>query len=371
MAGSAKRRANGEGSPCKRKDGRWSWAATLDGKRRWFYGKTRAEAHEKYQAARSQAQRGRLVAGKEAEQTVRDFLAHWVDDQKQPALRPTSYVAYRTRLGHVIPHLGHLKIGTLRPQHIQSCYAALAQAMDANTVRAIHVILKGALERAVQWDILDRNPAAYIELPKPIHREMRVLTIEQVQQLIAATAGDRLHALWVTMVTTGIRIGEALALTWDDVDLLAGWLHVRRTLYHHRGVGIEEGPPKSRAGVRSIPLPPTAIHALSVHQQCQRRGMVCGLIFPNLHGEYSKTGSVSGTFALALERAGLPHVRLHDLRHTAATIMLAASGYDIREVAEYLGHSSPSITLNIYAHVMPAKRVETTNRMEEMLGGAR
>lgn len=366
-----KRRANGEGTIYYRKSTkRWIGTCDVAGQRYYVSATTRTQAAARLAEARK-TQSGGLVGG---EQTVRDYLNHWAEHIIKVKIRHTSHLAYRTRLGHLIPHLGTIRLQDLRAQHIQACYAALLDSgMAPATVRAIHVALSSALQRAVKDEVLGKNPALAVELPRVPKPALTVLSREQLRRLMDGTTDDRFHALWTILATTGLRIGEALALRWDDINVDAAQLQVRRTLQHKRGAGLVTDDPKTASSRRTVHLTSRAVTALRAQQQQQRLDRLAAmtweehdLVFPTRRGTLTSEGTIGAAFKRTLTRCELPEVRVHDLRHSLAT-MLLRDGVHVKVVSEMLGHASITITLQAYAHVLPSMHQEAMGRLDELL----
>src|SRR5262249_38780561 len=244
-----------------------------------------------------------------------------------------------------------------------------------------HAVLSAALGQAVRWRLIQANPARDVELPKRrAQRVMHALTPEECGRLREALEGDRLAAFFVLLLGTGMRPGEALAVRWADADLDAGTLRVERSLGRSRkGEPPRVGGPKTPTRPRTVPLPATVARALRTHRAVQaeerlRAGSAYfdfDLVFATPLGQpLDERNVVNRAFKPALRRAKLPAtVRLYDLRHTAATLMLA-SGANVRAVADQLGHASAKMTLDVYAHVLQPQRDDLTARMEAALFGA-
>ena len=237
-----------------------------------------------------------------------------------------------------------------------------------------HGILHRALDQAVKWRLIRYNPCDAVEAPRPRHPEMRTWTAEEARAFLAATADHELAALWRLALTTGMRRGELLALRWQDVDLDRRQLAVRRTL--SRGPdGLYFSEPKTRAGQRSIALPSSAVVALREHRRRQlERRLVLGsawhetdLVFGRGDGQVLHPNVVHATFRCLVDRLGLPRIRFHDLRHTAATLMLA-DGVHPKVVQERLGHATISMALDRYSHVTMDMQREAAERIEKLLG---
>jgi integrase len=227
------------------------------------------------------------------------------------------------------------------------------------TVLHIHRAFSKALKQAVAEGLIPRNPAAPVKPPQPRQEEIRPLNREQIRALFDAASGERLEALYIVAVTAGLRRGELQGLKWEDLDLEAGMLQVRRTLSEPKGGYIFEAP-KSGKG-RNIRLTKRAIAAIREHRKCQLEERLHkaglwreeGLVFPSAVGTPLWGGNLNRAFKAMLQRAGLPKsTRFHDLRHTCATLLLK-QGVNPKFVQELLGHADISLTLNVYSHVLP------------------
>jgi len=224
----------------------------------------------------------------------------------------------------------------------------------------------------VEWELIGRNVAKRVKLPHIERYEPQKLMVKQAIRLLEAARGSRLEALLLLALTTGMRRGELLALRWSDVDLDSRVLHVLRTMNFIGGLGYVEGEPKTRAGRRDIVLPDVAVEALKQHRVHQGEARVKaglrwreqGIVFPNMYGGFFSPAQVGKLFHGLLKKAGLPDVRLHDLRHSVATI-LRASGVDLKVIQGLLGHSSMAITADIYSHVLPEERGEVASKMDD------
>ena len=270
-----------------------------------------------------------------------------------------------------------MKLNVLTPTHVLGLYREKLDAGPApRSVLHIHRTLSKALKQAVMDGLLPRKAAAPVKPPRPRREEIRPLDREQVRTLFeaASEAGDRLEALYVVAVTAGLRRGELQGLKWEDVDLDAGTLQVRRTLSEPKGGYIFEAP-KSGKG-RSIRCSQRAIGALRSHRSRQseerlRAGSLWqdnGLVFPSGVGTPLLGGNLNRAFKVMLKRAGLPETtRFHDLRHTCATLLLR-QGVNPKFVQELLGHADISLTLNVYSHVLPDMGDAAAGAMDAALG---
>ncbi|MER7439828.1 tyrosine-type recombinase/integrase [Micromonospora avicenniae] len=238
----------------------------------------------------------------------------------------------------------------------------------------MHASLRRALNVAVRWQLIHTNPAALVEPPSLPHAEVRPYSLGEARRFLKAVEGLRLEARWLIGIALGLRQGEVLGLRWEDVDLTAGTLRVRGQLQRDPDTGglvfVETKTARSR---RTLPLPPTVLAALRRHQANQaaerfeaERWADPSLVFATTVGTPVHPRNDYRSFREIIRQAGLRQVRLHDLRHTAASVLLA-QGVPARVVMEILGHSQISVTLNIYAHVAPEIAREAASRMEGAL----
>jgi integrase len=372
MAG---RRGNNEGSLTKRPDGRWEARITLaDGKRKSYYGKTRQEAAKRLAAAVRDQNVGLPIVGEK--QNLAQYLTYWLEVVR-PTIKPRTYRLYEMFVRvHIAPGLGTTALARLSPQHIQAFYAGrLETGLSSTSVRHIHDVLHRALDAALKLGLVQRNVTELIDPPRMRHHEMTVLTPEQVRAFLAAAKRDRYYALYVLALTTGMRQGELLALKWRDVDLESAKLNVRATLQPVKGQGFVLSAPKTKRSRRTIALTSTAVEALRDHQRQQeiereKLGAAWAhhdLVFPNTVGRpFDGIHLLQRNFRPLLERAGLPRIRFHDLRHTTATLLLGR-GINPKIVSEMLGHAQVAITLDIYSHVMPHMQEQAVAAMDALL----
>ncbi|WP_273000758.1 tyrosine-type recombinase/integrase [Hydrogenibacillus schlegelii] len=379
----AKKRGHGEGTIYRRKDGRWCAQVSVGVdpttgriKRRTVYGRTRQEVAETLVRLIADAQDGLLVDP--SRETLAAYLKRWMETVQKQRVRPQTYEDYvKIIRRHIAPTLGNIRIDKLQPAHIQTLYAQkLDEGLSPNTVRIIHAILRRALAQAVKWGQIPRNPADAVERPRIARRETPALTPEQVRAFLAAAREDRLYALYVLAITTGMRQGELLGLRWEDVDLEEGRLYVRRQMIWRRNTEPHLSEPKTAKGRRPVELPPMAADALRQHrkQQVEERLLAgpawqdrWGLVFTTSIGTPINPSNLrSRSFRKVLQRAGLPPIRFHDLRHTHATMLLAA-GVHPKLVQERLGHSTVAITLDVYSHATPAMHRQVADTVEQLL----
>ena len=369
----AKKRGQNEGSIYHRKDGLWSSQISSEGKRVSKYFKTRREAQQWLDETRSQMRNGLSLAGASA--SMSEFFEHWLETVKS-SLRPNTHAQYSQIVHqHILPLLGKVRLKDLRPDMIQTLYnEKLSSGVSARTVQLIHAVLHRSLNQALKWGLIGRNPADAVVRPKARRAEMKVLDDVQVRTLLLAAKGSRFEALLQVAVTTGLREGEILGLKWSDLDWTTRRLQIQRQVQRQKGKGNVFSEPKTAAGRRSVVLGSGTIEKLREHYQKQQverqiagdRWQENDLIFPSVIGTPQDHRNVLKSFKEILEQAGLPIIRFHDLRHTAATLMLQQDVHP-KVVQERLGHSEISLTLNTYSHVLPDMQEEAAEALEGLI----
>lgn len=387
------KRGNNEGSIRKRSDGRWEARITLAGdKRKSHYADTRQEAATWLAAAIRDRDRGLPVVPENV--TVREFLigntkpgdenypGGWLGAIKD-TVRPYTFRGYEVYVRvHILPALEmireRMQIARLTPQHLQALYSKkLEEGLSPTTVSHIHSTMHRALDQAMRWGVVLRNVAELLDPPKRARRDMVALTPEEARTLLSTAKGERLEAFYVLAITTGMRQGELLALRWKDVDLDGSVLRVTATLQRTTKEGLVFAEPKTASSRRQIALTTLAIGALRHHRGMQaaerlKKGAERednDLVFSNEVGKpIEATNLIRRSFKPLLGRAGLPNIRLHDLRHTAATLYLVKR-VPPKVVSEMLGHSQVGVTMNIYSHVLPDMQRDATAAMDTLLLG--
>lgn len=374
------RRGPNEGSIHERWDGRWAGSVHIgyEGGRRvrkHVMGHSRAEVKEKMAALMRAHEEGRPIPDQRLK--VGPFLRQWLDEVARPSLRPSTHASYDAILKtHLIPGLGHIAIAKLTAAEVQTFLnGRSAKGLSPRRVQYIHAVLRRALVTAERWGLVSRNVAKLVELPRVVRHEITPLTPEQARKLIDTAVGDRHLALYVTAIGTGLRQGELLALRWEDVDLDEGRLQVRYSLANVDGeLTLQE--PKTDRSRRNLVLPESVITALRAHRTRQRmdrlaagsRWVDSGHVFATMNGKPHHAATITRAFQDALARAGLPRMRFHDLRHSAATFLLA-QGMTLEDVKNQLGHSTIVLTSNTYGHVLEQRQRQVAQAMDAVLGG--
>lgn len=369
-----KKGANGDGTLYHRKDGRWEVAYTVEGHRHRFVSKSRSEVHRRLTAGLKAREDGNHQ--RPTRETAGTFLQAWLPGMR-PQLRYSTWVRYEKYLRiHILPVIRKVPLLRLGPQHVRAMQdRMLAGGASPTSVHHAQAVLHRALEDAVRWGLVPRNVAGLVKPVKMACAQMQTLSAEQVALLFEAAASDRLEALWVLAATTGMRQGELLALRWQQLDFDRAVARVTGTLAVGPG-GVTIAEPKTARSRRQIALTDQAVGALRRHKTAQAAERLQAgptwedsqLVFCDLFGRsLSAEWVVRRAYRPLLKRAGLPAIRFHDLRHTAATLMLGR-GIHPKVVAEMLGHATVAVTLDIYSHVTPDMQREAAQVMTKFFG---
>ncbi|NEK87813.1 site-specific integrase [Blastococcus saxobsidens] len=375
------RAANGESTIYQDAEGRWhgyvSVGFTLIGKldRRHVTGKTRAVVVAKVRDLERKRDAGTLSAV--STPTVADWLEHWLTTIAPRRVRQRTLESYESAVRkHLIPGLGRHRLDRLRPEHLDQLYTALLDAgYSPATVLRHHRILSRALTVAMQRGHVARNVAGLVDPPAQKQSDIATaLDLGEARAVLGAAADVRNSARWTVALALGLRQSEALALQWQDVDLLNNTLTVRRSIHRVRGGGLIYEEPKTRRSQRTLALPMPLVAELHRHKVAQLgERMLAGsewhdedLIFAQANGRPIDKKTDYDDWTRLLQEAGVRHVRLHDGRHTAATLLLSENVHP-RVVMELLGHSQMRTTMDIYSHVMPALAREAADRMSALL----
>jgi integrase len=397
------RRGRGEGGIYQRADGLWVGSVSLgydeNGKRlrRTVYGQTKKEAMEELRKAQE-------ATGRKIESiSLAGYLDRWLAGVK-PSVEPHTYAQYEQHCRlHIKPHVGYLKLAELRPAHVKGLYAGLAErAVSAALIRKVGTTLTVALGEAVNEDLLAGNPAVGIRKPKAEKFQPKPLDPDQLAAFLREAEKDRLHALYVLAVDTGARPGELFALTWPDIDFERRMVRINKSL-EEKGGHLRVKETKTKKSRRSVEVSTETMAVLNEYRKRQlAAGHLGGAVFTDTEGGHLRIGNVwRDSFVPICKRAGLPvcekpkrkkagkkaeataagptancrkprgsGFRLYDLRHTCATLLLLAE-VPAKIVSERLGHSTITLTLDTYSHVLPTMQARAAVVMGGLIGLAK
>lgn len=369
------KRIYGSGSVSQRKDGRFQAQAMYEGRRITKYGKTGKEAYKNLQDALNDLRQGKIVLS--PKQTVEQYLTHWLENIHRLKIEPQTLQVDRSIFRvHLIPEFGHLRLDQVSREQVQVfCAELLDEGLAPGYIKRIYSLLSSALQEAVESGVLTRNPCYRVTLPHAEKYPARFLTLEESKRLVEAAKGHRLWLFLLLMLTTGARRGEVTGLCWSDINIEKGEMYIGRTIVRINGVGLVASDPKTLHSTRTIRLSQPVLESLEIQKgyiqdlraHAGARWKECGLVFPNRYGEYMDRIAIRRQFQRILSEAGLPYMRFHDLRHSAATLLLA-SGVHVKVVQEMLGHANIQITLNMYGHVLPSMQQAAIDKLNDMFG---
>jgi integrase len=373
-------RDKGSGSIYQRKsDKRWFAQLTVDGRTKTKSSMDHAVVKRWLKETLKESHQGRFTAGKSP--IVREYLTDWMEGRD---VSPRTRVSYETSAKRVVPYIGHIRLEKVTENQIRAMWIALRDGKGPNgeprqplaltSLRTTHTHLNTAFKDAVKSRsfALTVNPVSDAKPGRAVHQEIHPLTEEEVQQLFATTANDPEYPIWVTLITTGLRVGELVGLKMEDVSLERAAINVRRSAYRLTGQGIVEGDTKTKKG-RLVDLPPTTVRVLQDYLASQKLRKMTNRILWQEQG-YVFTTDIGGPldpnflnkkFHLAVDKAGIERKKLHDTRHTYATLLFA-KGEHPKVVQEQMGHSSIKITLDIYSAYIPTMGRSAADRMETL-----
>jgi len=317
-----------------------------------------------------------------AKTTVAEFLDRWEGWAGTQVSRKTLERYHDLAAHHIRPHLGARRVQKLRPVDFAELYGRLLRpkpegaGLAARTVGHCHRLLHRVFFHAVKWGVVTSNPVT-AEPPRVPRTEIEILGPDQVTTVLSALRGQRLYPVVLMGLATGMRRGEVVALRWSDIDLDGGKVRVERSLEETKaGLAFKE--PKTKAGRRTIGIPPSVVAELRAHWRQQReerlaRGLgksdAADLAFPRPDGTAWPPDRLSSTWAKTVQTKDLPKVTFHALRHTHVSQLIAA-GLDVVSVSRRIGHSNPTITLNVYAHLFGNTDEKAVAAVETALAGA-
>ncbi len=369
----AKRRGNQEGSIYKRANGTWRAQILIDGERFSHSAKTRREAEDWLLKIRNDFRTGLNVEGTRI--TFSEYLDDWLETKKHQVAKQTySYYSQIIR-DYIKPVLGKYKLTELNPRRIQRFYNQLLEiGVGLRTIEKNHTIIHASLNSALKYGLVASNPDSVTDPPKPKKKEMDYLNQDEIKQFlsVAKEKHERYYPLFYLAIVTGMRQGELLALKWKNVDLDRGVIEVVANLRRIPGGGLEIGKPKTKTSIRSITIGSESVQVLKDHQnrideeKQKESWKENDLVFPSTLGTAIDPSNILKRFRKALKDAGLRKIRFHDLRHTSASLMLN-NGVDVFVASRRLGHAKPSITLDVYGHLLHDKKNQVPNLVDRLI----
>ena len=382
----AARRASGEGSVHRRKQGGWQGSIDVSlgagaRRRKTVYGATQRGVLEKLAAIRRTLESGVPVDTSRA-MTLGQYLEAWLRDTLPLSVRPSTAASYASLTRqHIVPGLGHHRLDKLTAVHIRGFLrdkslelsSRTKKPLSARTLQYLHAVLRLALMQARRDDLVPRNVAGLVAGPRVQRQEVDPLTPEETGRLFEAAAEDSLLPLWLLVTALGLRRGEALALHWADVDLERSNLRIKATLQRLGGKLVRFEMPKTKTSRRTLPLPHVVVTALRRHRAAQLQDRLGArhwsdeeLVFTTSVGTALEPRNVLRAFHDLCDRAGVRRVRIHDLRHAAASFLLL-QGVDLRVVMGTLGNSRLATTSDLYTHLLEPVQRDAAERMNELL----
>ena len=378
------------GSISRASNGTWSFVVDLpdvNGKRRQLRRRgfpTKKAAQTQLTALLADKNRGVLVAPSKA--TLGSYLLDVWLPARRSSLRPSTAAAYEGVIrNYVLPDLGRARLQAVDGAALNRLYhrlltegrtesrRGLGPGLAPKTVRNVHGVLTRAMKDAVRWGQLQRNPCDTADPPRGRAPEMRAWTGEELRRFVKATESHRWAAVWMLMASTGMRRGEVLGLRWSDVDLNGRTVTIRSTRIRY-GKTTATSTPKTARGNRTIAIGPATLSALRAWKRTQTTERLQiggawqgehGLVVTNVDGTAPNPEAFSNLFAKLVRAAGLPPIRLHDLRHSYATAALAA-GVPVKVLSQRIGHADVGVTLAVYAHVMPGDDEDAARRADAL-----
>lgn len=292
------------------------------------------------------------------------FAEQWLHDYAAVQVKPSTYARYKEIInGSLVPFFGDVLLASITTAQVQKYVAlGLSEGKAPATVQKALVLMKNMFKRAVEWDYLKQNPAVPVKPPKIPHQEMDFLTPDEIRAFIAA-ADDRWRPFFYTAIFTGMRLGELLGLQWSDIDWNSGVIHVRRSVWNNT---FQE--PKSRSSIRKIGMAPSLMKVLKDYSEDAPQSDD-DLVFCNDGGGLLfETNIRNRVFNPTLKKAGLRKIRIHDLRHTYASLLIN-QGENLKYVQQQLGHASITTTVDRYGHLMPDAHKNASARLDESVFG--
>lgn len=368
-------RAHNEGSIYQRPNGKWRAQVSIDGRRLSFTADTKKEGLAWIHETKNQIESG--LTFQAAGTSLEEFLGEWLTTVSSSSSKGTYFTYTWTVQKRILPYIGKVNLMDLRPDRIQRFYNYLQkEGLSSHAVAVTHKTLRVAMSHAVKLRLIGRNPCSGTTPPKPEQTEMSFYDDRQVRSLLktARAIEDKLYPLYYLAIHTGMRQAELIGLKWEDIDWSLSTIQVRRQVRHFKGASYAFLEPKSKSGTRTIMLGKQALEVLAHHKKEQEALINAAgenwtdldLVFPSGAGTPLTASNVRRAFRKLLAASGLPNIRFHDLRHTAASLMLN-HGIPVLIVSKRLGHSKPSITLDVYGHLIPSRQEEAAQLMDNLM----
>jgi integrase len=369
--------ANGQGSIYLYRGGRWAgqcYVTETDGRRvrRTVYGATKRAVEKKISELLEREESGRRAVALNL--TLERYLREWLDQVVVHRVRANTLSAYKFQAErYLIPDLGRKGLNSLSARELRLYFESLRRReVGARTIGYVHSTLRAALEDAVREELLERNVAKLVRVPRPPRAEREPLSVDEVRSLLTAHRDHRMYALLVVLALLGLRRSEALGLLWSDVDLEGGWLQVQRGLQRIDGKLVTL-PTKTQRSRRTIPLPAMVVETLRRHREKQEKERVelaeswpaAPYVFTTPIGTPIDPRNCTRIVQQACTDAGVRRVRLHDFRHGAVSVLLGL-GVPPRTAMDIAGHSTIEMTMNVYGHVSLDEKREALDKVGEL-----
>jgi integrase len=388
MAKKIAKRGNGEGYIKERGDKRWEARISLGIDfntkkpiRKSFYGKTRKEVQQKMEEAKAQISTGTFITNNKL--TLGEWMDNWLNIYPKHNVRIGTWESYETYIRvHIKPTLGNIPLKDLRPMHLQRLYneklisgrVKTGGKLSPKTVGYIHVVIHMALEQAVRENLVNNNVARLVKKPKQTKHEIYPLTVEQMKAFLDATKSHRFYVPFLLECHSGLRRGELLGIRWQDINFETKAISVNQSLIRTRQKGLVMSDPKTEKSKRTIPIADEVIEALKGHKAIQNQHKLLAgrgynnadLVFCSNIGNPIDPRNFTEQFERAIKQANLPRVRFHDMRHSHAT-MLLLHNVQPKIVQDRLGHSTISMTMDTYSHILPGMQEEATEKVRQAL----
>lgn len=377
------KRANGEGSIYKRKDGKWlvtfpTGLYTERGKKAYYYRYFNSQADAVRELQRLQSEKAMGVCHSKSAVKTGDWIETWIEKHKAPKLAPSTLTSYRNNFRvHIRPYVGEIALKDLTTYHIQKTL----DSMDGSYSLFIKVysVIHGALEKAVELGMIPKNPCKGVAFPKDDRKDVWALTKEEQQRLIAALDGEYYRVMLLTYLYTAMRAGECIPLQWKDVDLSKHTIRINKKAILHHDYATHSGKQeiqdfcKTKSSKRTVVITAGLAAILAEHkEEMKRRAAALGLewsedslVFWNTRNKIVQYGNLKESLSKIYRKAGIEGATMHTLRHTYATRCFEA-GVNIKAISGQLGHANVKTTYNIYVHLFEDTKIKEIDKLAEI-----